>query len=707
MSNTGKKSDPGSTIPPRDWSEYYTKLNKSTVDEDTEAKMRNRIQELEKNRAFSELDYRIDKAEIKKAVNKLKNGKAVGLDNISNEMIKYSINYSLPLIHKIMNDIYSNSYYPNMWAEVFILNIHKSGSQTDPFNYRGISIGSALGKLLSIILNNRLIHFIMKKKLLSMTQIGFLKDSCTADHVYTLKTIIDKFIKSNKKPLYVCFVDFKKAFDTIWHSGLLYKLLKNEISGHLYRIIKDMYSKVRCRVKTTEGLTEAVKSDIGVRQGDVLSPLLFNLYINDQLNSPLCDLISLNNVIIKCMMYADDIVLLSKSEKGLQEQLDILGKYCDVWQLNVNISKTKVMVVAKNKTSAQLTYKDKTIEQVETFPYLGVLFNSCGNFKDNLLRLSNKANRALYKLGNYNSQISLRVSNQMHIFDHTIKPILLYCAEVTFDFNPCSKKGFEDLKCESIMEKVHKKFLRYMLGLNSKTPIDGLYGDTGRYPFYIETIRRMINYEEKLEKAGPDTLLYHAHVENKRLSDAGIHTWSHKLKHIKNSLKCKNTTTKCAQFTSRTLKTRYEQEWHKRIHNDTRSKANERNKLRTFRKFKNIYKQETYLDYIKDYRTRSNFCRFRVSAHNLLIETGRHARIDLNKRICKRCSLNEIQDEKHALMICPAYQSTRDIIISDIEATYKNFANLDLEARFVWLLSNEDIHIIAKLSKLINTILTT
>ena len=295
----------------------------------------------------------------------------------------------------------------------------------------------------------------------------------------------------------------------------------------------------------------------------------------------------------------------------------------------------------------------------------------------------------------------------MHIFDHTIKPILLYCAEVTFDFNPCSKKSFEDFKCESVLEKPHKKFLRYMLGLNNKSSIDALYGDTGRYPLYIEMIKRMLKYEDKLEKSGPETLLHHAHIENKKLADKGIHTWSFRTQHIKRSLQCNmppNNSNKCI---TKKLKERFVHQWYDRIHNDTRTKPSERNKLRTYRKYKNIYKREPYLDCIKNYKTRSNFCRFRISAHNLHIETGRHTRVDVNERICKKCVLNEIEDEKHALMICPKYQNIRETVFNEIASTNSNFQNLDMEGKFVWLLSNEDNHTIAQISKVINIIIET
>ena len=487
--------------------------------------------------------------------------------------------------------------------------------------------------------------YLLKNKLIAINQIGFIQGSSTADHIFTLQTIIDKFIKSTKKPLYICFVDFKKAFDTIWHSGLLYKLQKNEIKGHFYNIIKDMYSKVRFRVKTSNGLTEPIQSNIGVRQGDVLSPMLFNLYINDindYLNDPLCDLISLNDKLVKCLMYADDIVLLSSSQKGLQRQLRILEEYCTEWQLNINAKKTKIMVASNRKISAKFIYKDVELEQVDSFPYLGILFNSKGNFKENTVRLSNKAQRAMYKLGNYNSQIPLSISKQAHIFDHTIRPILLYGAEVTYEFNPDTKKSFEDHKCESILEKIHKKFLRRMLGLNNKSPIDALYGDTGRYPFYIEIIKRMTMYEYKLKKADDSTLLYHARIENEHMADRGIHTWSSNLKYIKDALNCNHTYTrnKNTKHITDKLRERFLDNWYNRLHNDTRTKVNERNKLRTYRTFKYIFKQERYLDIISDFRIRSNYCKFRSSAHNLLIEIGRHSNIDLNKRICNKCEKN-------------------------------------------------------------------
>ena len=103
----------------------------------------------------------------------------------------------------------------------------KSGTKIDPSNYRGICISSCLGKLFSSTLNydQRLLEHIQSRDILHKSQIGFLANNRTADHVLTLRTLIDKYVNCHKTKIYACFVDFRKAFDSVWHEGLLYKLL--------------------------------------------------------------------------------------------------------------------------------------------------------------------------------------------------------------------------------------------------------------------------------------------------------------------------------------------------------------------------------------------------------------------------------------------------------------------------------------------------
>ena len=196
-------------------------------------------------------------------------------------------------------------------------------------------------------MNTRLLEFIDDENMIKHNQIGFMPKHRTSDHILVLKTLIDCF-KNAKKSLYLCFVDLKKAFDTVYHEGLIYKLKQLHFSTKFINIIKSMYSKVTARVKTLNGLTEEFPISIGTRQGCNLSPLLFNLYINDLPGQLMCkerDVVKVGNTELKCLMYADDIVLLNKTEHGMNLYLNQLEQYCNKWRLRISVQKTKILII--------------------------------------------------------------------------------------------------------------------------------------------------------------------------------------------------------------------------------------------------------------------------------------------------------------------------------------------------------------------------
>ena len=158
------------------------------------------------------------------------------------------------------------------------LNIARIPSDT-PQREREICVISNLGKILCIIINSRLVHFLSGNNVLSKCQIGFLPNYHTTDHVFTLHTLIDKQTNHNKGKVLSCFVDFKKAFDSIRHEGLLYKLMESGVGGKTNNIIKSMYTNM-CAVKIGIKHTHFFPQGCGVRQGCRLSPTLFNIYIN-------------------------------------------------------------------------------------------------------------------------------------------------------------------------------------------------------------------------------------------------------------------------------------------------------------------------------------------------------------------------------------------------------------------------------------------
>ena len=183
----------------------------------------------------------------------MKNNKASAYDMIKNEMIKVP----LPSISKIVVKAFNvlTGQFPVSWTEGIIIPIHKQGNSSNPNNYRGITLNSCLGKLFCHVLNTRTSKYLEDKSFTGREQAGFRKNHRTSDQIFILKTIVDKYIHKSGKgnKLYICFIDLKKVFDTVWHEGLFLKLQRAGMNGIIYELIRSMYqhsiSRVKCKVK--------------------------------------------------------------------------------------------------------------------------------------------------------------------------------------------------------------------------------------------------------------------------------------------------------------------------------------------------------------------------------------------------------------------------------------------------------------------------
>ena len=156
-----------------------------------------------------------------------------------------------------------------------------------------------------------------------------------SDHIFTLQTLINEYTckqgtKTNQY-LYVCFIDLCKAFDTIWPGSLFHKLLENGVRGKLFDVIRNMYSKSKTSIKLSSGLNKFFETNIGMKQGCVISPTLFNIFLNhipDIFDINTSDPVTLYKTILNCLVYADDISIMSTSTQGLQHCLNKLSDYC-------------------------------------------------------------------------------------------------------------------------------------------------------------------------------------------------------------------------------------------------------------------------------------------------------------------------------------------------------------------------------------------
>ena len=209
----------------------------------------------------------------------------------------------------------------------------------------------------------------------------------------------------------MCFVDFKKAFDSVWHLAHKLKLLEYGISGKFYDIIDNMYkSNLNC-IKSDGQLSETFPCARGVKQGDILSPNLFNLYINDLPNKLGIDSDTpeLNGEPINCLLYADDLIIFSRTREGLQNKLHILNACCEEWSLNVNPKKTKIMYTGRNRDNdlPPFTIGDATLEYTSHYKYLGIELNAQNKVTETVQNLCTRSWKAIFKLNSILSETDI------------------------------------------------------------------------------------------------------------------------------------------------------------------------------------------------------------------------------------------------------------------------------------------------------------
>ena len=227
------------------------------------------------------LDYPISLEEVRCAIKKLRKGKAVGIDGLFNEIWKYGGEDALTYLWKLYQRVFDGEDFPIDWARGLIFPLFKGGPEEfklDPNKYRGITLLSVVGKTYTKILNSRLSDYCEKHGIIVDEQAGFRRNRSTADHLFTLIEII-KYRRP--KHTYCAFIDIAKAYDKVWRDGLWYKLWKAGIKGKMWRTLKNIYRKVQSSVLLGGNRTAWFDIEVGLRQGCILSPLLFDIFIND------------------------------------------------------------------------------------------------------------------------------------------------------------------------------------------------------------------------------------------------------------------------------------------------------------------------------------------------------------------------------------------------------------------------------------------
>ena len=316
----------------------------------------------------------IDVNLLQDCVYEMKNNKAPGYDGICSEHVKYGGAQLLVHLCLLFNAMIAHSFVPADFCFGMIVpllkNKHGDASRLDM--YRGITLSSAVSKLFESVLVAMFGESIRSSDL----QFGFKRNSSCSHAIFTFNESVRYFMKNGSR-VHCVSLDAAKAFDKVLHFGLFYKMLSKGVSAVFVKILIYWYSRLQSAVLWKSVLGECFKVVSGVRQGGVLSPYLFALYIDDVIDDVKASGygIYIGSVFIGCILYADDVVLLSGSCTGLQHMVNVCVQYGRSWDIRFNPSKSHIITFGGSYSDcSHITLDNVELRRAAKLKYLGCYF---------------------------------------------------------------------------------------------------------------------------------------------------------------------------------------------------------------------------------------------------------------------------------------------------------------------------------------------
>ena len=372
----------------------------------------------------------IMKDEIRRALKKMKNGKSPGNDQIRIEMLEAMEEFAVDKVTELANKVYDTGYIPKEMRRSTFIALPKKPATVECSQHRTISLMSIITKAILSVLLERVRNKLQSE--IAEVQYGFGKGKGTRNAIFVLRMIAERQIEM-RKDLYLCFIDYEKAFDRVRHP-LVVKMLEDvNLDGKDLRLICNLYWDQESAIRIGDNLSELINIMRGVRQGCVLSPDLFALY-GERILRSIEDMngISFGGVKLNNLRYVDDSVLMAESEEELQELLDVVNEAGEEWGLRINVDKTKSMVVTKTvkqTCNLKLAGRDKEIKQVSNFNYLGSLFTEDARCITEIKRRIQIAKKTFIDMSNLFTNIKISLQFRKKALKTFILSILLYGCE--------------------------------------------------------------------------------------------------------------------------------------------------------------------------------------------------------------------------------------------------------------------------------------
>ena len=364
--------------------------------------------------------------EVVKAKNSLKNNKAAGPDGLPGEIFKYGGYAVTRCLYEFILEIWDSIIVPQQWVDPNIVTIYKrKGDKSDCSNYRGISLLSVAGKILARILLSRLLDSVTDI-ILPESQCGFRRDRSTIDMIFVARLLQEK-CREQHKDLYIAFIDLTKAFDTVNRDILWNILSKCGCPPKFMAILKGFHTRMSASVVAAGLVSDPFEVNVGVKQGCVLAPAIFNIYlaavtllarydVNIEDGVPfryrfdggmfnlrrLKAVTKTRSATVFEMQYADDAAIPTNSAAALQRNLTIMSNAYEKAGLLVNTRKTEVLYQPANldDLANEFTFhvSNNELQNVDNFMYLGSILNTSCNLDQEIQYRIRQATTSFGKL---------------------------------------------------------------------------------------------------------------------------------------------------------------------------------------------------------------------------------------------------------------------------------------------------------------------
>lgn len=443
----------------------------STIQSPFEQEVSQCVQQIDNSDCVVPDDQKITVDQISMSLKRAKNMKAPGFDGVFNLVLKNSSNKVLSLLAAIFNRCLELGYFPSCWKAAKIVPILKPGKDpTSPSSYRPISLLSSLSKLFERLILDRLLNHVNSNDVIPPEQFGFRKGHST---VHQLKRVVNniKHNKSVSKSTAMALMDVEKAFDNVWHDGLVFKLYGFNVPLYITKIIRNYLQDRTFKVSLEGSLSNSFNIAAGVPQGSLLGPILYSIFISDLPPLPDGGVLSL---------FADDTSIAVKGRtpreltNKLQRCLNVLIQYLTDWKIKINPAKTQTIMFLykqsdrlKPPENCKISLENNIIDWSSEVTLLGVVLDAKLLFRSHTEKTKNKCMtllKCLYPLINRRSKLSLQ--NKLSVYKQIVAPVIDYAIPV---WELCAMTHKKKLQI------VQNKYLRLILDASRYTRINDLH----------------------------------------------------------------------------------------------------------------------------------------------------------------------------------------------------------------------------------------